>query len=308
MKKIVITGATSMIGVAVIKEAIKHDVEVLAIVRRNSTRISRLPKSDKVKIYECNLDEIADANINGNYDVFYHFAWSNTEKTYRDNPILQENNIKYTLDAVKLAHDLGCCKFIGAGSQAEYGKIVGIITEDTSVNPIMSYGIAKYCAGLLSKKLCNKYGITHIWGRIFSVYGINDNDGTMLSYAIRSFINGKVAKFSSGTQIWNYLFEDDVGKIFYLLGRCVNNDKILCIANKESKRLKEYIEEIINCCKSEYNLEPKYIFDKSLDKDAINLNVCIDNLLQEINYTPEIEFRKGIKIMISSYIKRNNRK
>lgn len=42
MKKIVITGATSFIGVHLIKEWIKSNCEIYAIVRPNSSNIGRI--------------------------------------------------------------------------------------------------------------------------------------------------------------------------------------------------------------------------------------------------------------------------
>ena len=48
MKRVAITGATSMIGVALIEECIKHEIQVLAIIRKGSTRLSRLPKSSYI--------------------------------------------------------------------------------------------------------------------------------------------------------------------------------------------------------------------------------------------------------------------
>lgn len=306
MKKVVITGATSMIGVALIRECIKHDVEVLAIVRKNTDRLERIPKSNKIKIYKCDLNELLNIKINNKYDVFYHFAWANTKKIYRDNPLLQEINIKYTLDAVNLAKKLKCYKFIGAGSQAEYGKTNEIIDSETNINPITSYGISKYAAGMLSRKLCQKYGIIHIWGRIFSVYGCYDNEGTMLVYAIKQFINNKVAKFSSGMQFWNYLFEEDAGKIFYFLGELVNENKVFCIANKESKKLKEYIFEMINCFEKEFNVKVEYTFNEVINKNDINLKVDIDSLIKCINYVPETSFKTGITKMIDYLINTRN--
>ena len=44
--RVVVTGATSMIGVALIKECIKNSDQVLAIVRKGTKRLNRLPKSD----------------------------------------------------------------------------------------------------------------------------------------------------------------------------------------------------------------------------------------------------------------------
>ena len=118
MKRIVVTGATSMIGIALIEECIKNDVEVLAIIRKNSNRLYRLPQSELLHIVECDLDELETISSEKSYDVFYHLAWAYTSKEYRDDPILQEKNIRYTLDAVNLAKKLGCGKFVGAGYTA----------------------------------------------------------------------------------------------------------------------------------------------------------------------------------------------
>ena len=95
MKKVVVTGATSMIGVATIKECIKNNIEVLAVIQRQSKKKHRLPGSDLITLCECNLDELHALEIEGSsYDVFYHFAWGDTGKLTRDDPVLQEKNIQ----------------------------------------------------------------------------------------------------------------------------------------------------------------------------------------------------------------------
>ena len=38
MKRIIVTGATSMIGTALIEECIRHDIEVYAVVRAGSSK------------------------------------------------------------------------------------------------------------------------------------------------------------------------------------------------------------------------------------------------------------------------------
>lgn len=56
----------------------------------------------------------------------------------------------------------------------------------------------------------------------------------MLNYAIDSFMKGEPAKFSFATQMWKYLYEEDAGKVFYLLGEKEVDSGIYCAANKES--------------------------------------------------------------------------
>lgn len=294
--QIAITGATSMIGIALMKAALRDNCRVLAIVRAGSAHLNRLPQSDMVSIIYSDLNQLSELDIEGNScDVFYHLAWEYTTKEKRDCPREQEKNIVLTLDAVDLAYRMGCKTFIGAGSQAEYGKINDIIDEDTPTNPITAYGMAKLSAGMLSRNLCKKLNMKHIWTRIFSVYGINDKEDTMLKYAIDCFKNNRTAHFSSGMQKWNYLFEEDAGAMLYLLGKKQVSDGTYCIADTESKILREYIEEIRKCFGEGALCEYK---TDSLDDNTIELDVDINKFISETGYKPQIPFDEGIRRIV----------
>ena len=227
-------------------------------------------------------------------DVFYHFAWDGTSKETRDDPQTHLNNIQYTLDAVGLAHRLGCRKFIGAGSQAEYGIYSGKIYPDTRVEPILSYGIAKYAAGKLSRKICDRDGITHIWTRIFSVYGEHDSENTMIQYALRQFRAGKPAHFSAATQTWNYLYETDAGKIFYLLGEKEVPSGTYCVASEDTRPLKNFILEM----QQVYGNGAQCIFAPPSNEKMVSLDPDITSLVEAIGWRPQTSFAEGIRKII----------
>lgn len=297
-KGVVVTGATSMIGIALIEECVKNNIPVAAIIRPHTKRISRLPKTNLITIYESELSELSNVDIpSGLWDVFYHLAWSDTGKDTRDNPNLQEKNIKYTLDAVNLAKKLGCTTFIGAGSQAEYGPVDGVISPDTKTNPVIAYGMAKEAARMLSSRLCDIYGIKHIWGRIFSVYGRYDNEGTMLVYAIKKLLSGEMAEFSTGSQPWDYLNEYDAGRALYLLGKSENAKGTYCIAFGKSRPLKEYILELGR----QLGAVDRLIFAKQGEKKDVGIQADIDKLKRDTGFVPEVSFSVGIQRMINAY-------
>ena len=247
MKKIVVTGATSMLGLALINDAIMHGIKVLAMMRAGSKKISRLPKHELVSILECDIDEMETfdtSNLEQDYDVFYHFAWAHTDKTTRNDPVLHEKNIKYALDAVNFAHKLGCKKFIGAGSQAEYGRFEGKLNALTPVNPDIAYGMAKYAAGRLTNLRCKELGMEHIWVRILSVYGIYDQPTTMISYAIKENLAGRTPEFTKCEQKWDFLFSEDAGRAFRLIGEKGKNNKVYCLGSGIARPLADYVKEI----------------------------------------------------------------
>ena len=300
MKTAVITGPTGAIGTALTENLIARGIHVYAVVRKDSGRIDRIPESPLVTPVLLGLDELSRLKneIRESCDVFYHFAWGDTGKLTRDDPVLQEKNIQYTLDAVELARKLGCSKFIGAGSQAEYGLVNQVITAETKEEPVLSYGIAKNAAGRLSRKLCEKYGIIHIWGRIFSVYGCNDSKETMVSYAVRQFMECQPAYFSAATQMWDYLNEDDAGKIFYLLGEKISKNKVYRIASGQSRALKEFILEIREVAGKEGGCE--FVAD-NIGENRVSLQVDVNDLMEDIHYVPAVSFKEGIQKTVKSF-------
>lgn len=275
---IVITGPTGAIGMALIKRCIEQNTEVLAICHKCSKRISQIPQDKRVKIIEADLHDYKDLNIDTNdeYDIFIHLAWNGTFGDSRNDMNLQSDNIKYTIDAVELAHRLGCKTFIGAGSQAEYGRVDKPIRPDTPTFPENGYGIAKLAAGRMSRIRCEQLGIKHIWTRIFSVYGPYDGEYTMIMSTLNKMLNGEETHFTAGEQIWDYVYSEDAARMILDLAETAKHGTIYCIANGQSRPLKEYIQDMyeVTGCKARLGLgdipySDKQVMCLCIDKDHI---------------------------------------
>ena len=298
LKKIIVTGATSMLGTALIDVAVSKGTEVYAIVRPDTNRMDRLNGSDLVHVVSCALEDLDKlCGIPSDCDALFHFAWEGAKKEEREDPMTHARNIKYTLDAVEVAKRFGCKKFIGVGSQAEYGPVGGVILEDTPCAPKTPYGIGKLAAGLLSRKLCEKNGIIHIWGRVFSVYGPHDNKGTMIDYAIERFSNRERAQFSSGEQAWNYLYESDCGMIFFLLGEKIESDSIYRIAHPESRALRDYISEMADIMDAK---DLCSFAEKTGDGSVYGIETKDEKLFSDIGFVPEVSFAEGIRRILNT--------
>ena len=141
--------------------------------------------------------------IGKSVEAFFHLAWLGTQvNSNRMDMYLQNKNVKQALDTVYVAKALGCKVYIGAGSQAEYGRIDGVIHPDSPANPISGYGMAKLCAGQMTRALCKEFGIRHIWPRILSVYGPCDGENTLISTVVKSLLNGKKPSLTGLMQQW----------------------------------------------------------------------------------------------------------
>jgi len=295
MKHIVVTGATSMIGAALIEECMKHDTEVYAVVRVSSGKQSRLPSGPKLHLVDCdleNLDRLSE-KIPEKCDTFYHIAWGNTGEARNKSTELQSRNIFYTLQAVRAAAELGCRRFIGAGSQAEYGPMdVEKISPDSPVNPSTPYGASKLAAGHLAGMLCRELGMECIWPRIFSVYGKYEKETTMVASGLRKMLAGEPTEFTPAMQRWDYLYSRDAGRAFYLIGEKGKGGSVYCVGSGQARPLKEYIEEMAALT----GAGKPGIGAKPYPPGAV-MNLCADigTLTGDTGFIPEYTFEQGIR-------------
>ena len=297
IRKIVITGATGMIGSSVIRSAIRDGIEIWAIVRDSSQRLNRIPKSPLVHLLYGGLEEMPKMrDLPNDCDCFYHLGWMGTGRATRDNPSKHAPNVPFTVNAAELAAKMGCFRFVCAGSQAEYGPVHGPIDDHTPFAPVHSYGIAKYASFLLSRKICQQLGVEHVWGRIFSVYGPHDKEGTMINSSIDTWLAGEKMRFSAATQKWNYLFESDAGEMFYRLGDPNVPAGEYPIAHPEGKTLKEYIEIMAEA----FGPEADFDFSGS-DSMLTELNVDVSKTILATGYRPKISFENGIRQTIDEH-------
>lgn len=301
LKKIIMTGGTGVTGNALLKYLIDQGIEVTVLVRRNSTRRNNIPSHPLVRVIDCNLDELHLMNqmdLNDKYDAFFHLGWDGSlgkEKVdNRFNVELQYKNAGYLLDAVELCNRISCKKMIVTGTQAEYGKVKGIIDENTPLLPENAYGMAKVFAHGMADILCERYGIALIWTRLFSIYGPSDGAMSLVDVGIDSLIKHKRSiDYTSGEQMWNYLYSYDAAKALYLLADIVEKSDTFCVASEQNIPLKEYIVRLHKVVAPD--IRP--CLGKKQASDLIGLEVDISKLKKTTGFKESFTFEQGIRII-----------
>lgn len=308
MDKIIISGATGVIGIALVHYALEQQIQVLAICHRGSKRISRLPLGKGLQILELDLEEYADF-INagkereylGEYDCFFHLAWRGTTGAARNDMKLQLQNIQYTLDAVDLAASLGCKCFVGAGSQAEYGRVGGVMSSETPAFPENGYGMAKLCSGQMSRLRCRQLNMKHIWARILSVYGPGDAEGSLVMSAVLGFLGQCETQFTAGLQKWDYLYSKDAARILIGISKYGRDGQVFCVGSGRILDLKEYIHQIYKVITGREGTDEELGIGKRVyaDKQVMYLQADITEwpaeLKQEFIGNPMCCFEEGVR-------------
>ncbi len=180
-------------------------------------------------------------------DAWVHFAWAGIGSAGRSDPVIQEQNIRMAMAAFQKAAELGCGRFLFAGSQAEYGhgQDGSLKKEDGAAEPVSEYGKAKL--EVLRQAQAAARGGQHwpeyIHMRLFSVYGPGDHATSLINTLIRGLEAGERIPLGPCTQSWNYLYITDAAKAIALL--CEKGHAgVYNIAGSDTRVLSDFVREV----------------------------------------------------------------
>lgn len=294
IRGLAITGVTSSIGIFVLQECLERGIPVAAIYRFSSPSASRVPDHPLVKKYDCDLQHLKELDPDGFHcDAFLHLAWGFTVGEQRNNLKQQADNVQYALDAVELAGRFGCHAFMGAGSQAEYGPKQEDLTEDALPKPATAYGIAKLCAGQMTRLSCRNKGMRHIWPRILSTYGPCSPYQTVLYYTIRELLAGRVPQLSGGDQVWDFVYLRDTARALLALLEKGRDGEVYLVASGKTRLLKEFLE------KTRDEIDPALPLGLGAvpygPATVMHLGADIAKIKQDTGWEPTTTFEDGIR-------------
>lgn len=295
MKTAIVTGATGMIASALIRELVRCGVRVYALCKPGDDRSDDFFASPLVTAIDADITALPQTapQIDAKDGVLYHFAWLGTFGGVRDDVYLQNDNIRYTLDAVQLAHMTGCECVVTAGSQAEYGIREETLRPDTPVDPVTGYGIAKYAAEKLAGLYARNLGLRFCAVRILSVFGQKGNPNSIIMANLAKMLRGEKTSYTKGEQLWDFLHCDDAAKAFRLIGERGRDGACYPLGSGSPRLLRDYI------------LAMRDTIDPALEValGAIDyppgqvMRLCADitALTADTGFTPDLTFEDGVR-------------
>lgn len=311
--RIVITGATSFVGAATVRELLKRGHSVTAIVRPASKKLDCITKENGQALHDGRLliiendisaPELLPEKIKEPQDVFCHFGWGGSGSAARTDTELQNKNLADSLSTIRAAKALGCKRFLFSGSQAEYGLHKTLITEESICEPRSAYGEAKLAMRLKGEALCKELGIRYIHTRIFSAYGPGDHPWTLVESCLDAFLENEELSLGSCSQNWNFIYIEDLACAMAALVEApdaalspADANPVFNLAGDETKPLREFVEEIHTLCGQKgvclYNQRPENA------EGLIHLMPSVEKLETVTGWRPAVDFKTGIRRMIS---------
>lgn len=105
-----------------------------------------------------------------------------------------------------------------AGTCAEYDWNHGFCSEKiTPRRPATPYGVCKNALHEILEAYCAVEGLSGAWGRIFFLYGPQENSARLVAHVIGTLAGGGVADCTHGNQVRDFLYVEDVASAFAAL-------------------------------------------------------------------------------------------
>lgn len=245
MKNVIITGANGFLGSTLVKKLIDNHVRVFAIDLSFSN--SNVPESELVSKIETPIlssEDLSSKIPAGKYDAFYHFAWAGVNGTIKSDPIVQNKNIEMALICMKVCKQVGCKKFLCAGTIAEQSVNSLPYLENTSGG--MMYGVAKHCTHLMLENYSKNIGQPFVWMQLSNIYGVGNKTGNLVSYTLGELFAGNNPCFGPANQPYDFVYIDDTIEAIYRLGKEKTNHNVYYVGSGQPRLLKDYLMAIGN--------------------------------------------------------------
>jgi nucleoside-diphosphate-sugar epimerase len=171
-----------------------------------------------------------------------HLAWYAEPGKYLHAP----ENLTSHANSLALLQDLianGCAQVVMAGTCAECDVRQQPLREDGPTDPGTLYAAAKHSLYLMAREMARRASINLAWGRIFYLYGQDEDERRAIPALITALLAGREFPATAGTQVRDYLHVHDVAAAFVALADGAANG-IYHIAAGEGTTMRILMEQI----------------------------------------------------------------
>lgn len=289
MERVLVTGAAGFLGWNLVAYLLSHDFFVEAVVRPNSPRNVRLLPHPHLRIVPLAMEEIVHLPeyVTEPCDCAVHLAWDARRMDFT----AQRASLSSALDLVGALGEIGCRRFLGIGSQAEYGVTNELMEETRAPQPVTPYGAAKVAALHMTRQQTAQLGMDWVWGRVFSVYGTYEPETTLLSYLARTLRSGETPQMTEGAQLWDYLHASDAAAAMAALLLRGRNGEVYNIAHGDVRPLRTFSEEMRAA------LAPmQQISYGASERPPTSMRPSVEKIQTHTGWQACVKFADGVKI------------
>ncbi len=245
-----------------------------------------------------------------NIEVVFHLINTTVPKTSNDDPAFDLNS--NAIETIFLLEQ--CVKqkihkiiFISSGGTVYGMPDILPIKEDSSTNPLCSYGISKLTIEKYMSLFHYLYGLDYTIVRPSNPYGSRQNpfgiQGAIPVFLANVIRNETIEIWGDGEIVRDYIFIDDLADGIYKAAFTNTTSRIFNLGSGEGISLNSILAVIRNTTKRE--VKHKYTQKRLFDVPAIYLDIT--RAKEELGWIPTTTLETGINKTLS-FISRLSRK
>lgn len=243
--RVFVTGGSGFVGSHVVRHVAAGSHEVLVLVRGSSTLDRLDPGSDAVTFLYGDLSDAETIRAPLREfapDVCVDCAWGELHSSGAS--ATHVASLGNTLRLVELILEVGCPRYVHAGSCFEYAPSDAPLSEEDRTEPHTPYGACKLAASMTTRLMARRTGrLSVAWPRIFYVYGPHEAPGRLVPAVIRGLLGGQRTATTAGEQIRDYIHVEDVASALWTIA-CSAASGPVNVATGHAVSVREIVETI----------------------------------------------------------------
>jgi CDP-glucose 4,6-dehydratase len=236
-RRVLVTGATGIVGSWLVKELLGQDAHVVALVLDLDPRSELVRSGDLERVSVVNgaledLETLERAVILHEVDTVFHLGAQTIVGVAHRAPLgTWEANVRGTYNLLEVCrrHDDLVRSVVIASSDKAYGEAVTLpYTEDSPLAARFPYEVSKAAADLIAQSYHHAYGLPVAIARCGNIYGGGDlNWSRIVPGTVRSLLRRERPVLrSDGSPVRDYLYVRDAASAYMRLADGLASDDV----------------------------------------------------------------------------------
>jgi CDP-glucose 4,6-dehydratase len=312
-KRLLVTGATGMVGSRLVQQAVAAGAQVVVLVADEDDRSDFYQSGiyREAVIVHGFLEDyraIEQAVREHEVDTVIHLGAQTIVPVAELEPLATfETNIRGTYNLLEVCRQAAAHvrRIVVASSDKAYGDHGGeTYTEDTPFMATHPYDVSKACGDLLARSYAHTYAAPVTIARCSNVYGPGDlNWSRLVPATIRAFLLGeRLVLRSDGSPVRDYLFVDDAAAAYLRLAEHASGEGVRGRGFNFSAEDPRSVLAIVKLIADQMGIEdPEPVVLHTDTHEIPRQAVSAQQARTVLGWTPEYALARGLACTIDWY-------
>ena len=295
-----ITGATGFVGANLALRMLGDGHEVHVLLRKEASLWRLAAVKSDLQMHWVDLQDKESvqhtiAEIRPHWVL--HLAAYGAYPSQTDLHHMIQTNIVGAANLLQACEQTGVDAFINTGSSSEYGFKSHATAEDELLEPNSYYAITKAAATHLNTYMAERVSFPVRTLRLYSVYGPYEEPTRLIPTLLKHAIQGTYPPLVSPETAHDFVYVDDVADAYCkaLVTPSILRGGIYNIGSGLQTKLGELVQVI----RELFTISDDPVWD-SMAAHPWDTNVWVADITkarQELDWTPQLSLRDGLKLM-----------